>query len=375
MLEKFTVENYKKFKDPITINFKEVHDYRFNAQCVSNGLLSKAVIYGPNSSGKSTLGFALFDIVSLLTDKNKAPEQMDSISFLNADSDTKVARFEYCFKKDDSHIVYSYKKSNPVTLVYEELIIDGTKVFSYNFLTQEREFSNMELINAENLNFDYFDNNLSILRYIANNTQQPAYSYVRFLMTFVSKMLWFRTLQSNSYIGLTTGVTNVGDWIIENKLINEFEEFLHKMAGIDIKLEEAIIQAPNAVQKVLVEKHKNGPIVFDQCASSGVKNLQLFFFWSKQFESVSFLFVDEFDAFYHNELARNIVKYVSELDDIQVIFTTHNSSLASNDLLRPDCYFMLDKGKLASFVDITDRELREGHNIEKMLRNGEFDIG
>ena len=134
MLESFTVENYKKFKEPITINFSQVHDYRFNAQCVKNDLLSKAIIYGPNSSGKSTLGFALFDIVSLLTDKNKAPEQMDSISFLNADSDAKVARFEYSFKKDDSHIVYSYKKSDPVTLVYEELIIDETKINKLNHI-------------------------------------------------------------------------------------------------------------------------------------------------------------------------------------------------------------------------------------------------
>ena len=141
-----------------------------------------------------------------------------------------------------------------------------------------------------------------------------------------------------------------------------------------MKLDEAVIQAPNYTQKVLIERHQNGPIVFEQCASSGAKNLQLFFYWSKQFQNVSFLFIDEFDAFYHNDPARNIVKYVSELNDIQIILTTHNSSLASNDLLRPDCYFMLDKGKLAAFVDITDRELREGHNIEKMLRNGEFSI-
>jgi hypothetical protein len=73
-------------------------------------------------------------------------------------------------------------------------------------------------------------------------------------------------------------------------------------------------------------------------------------------------------------LARNVIKYIVDLDNVQAVFTTHNSYLASNAVLRPDCYFVLANGKLTSFVDSTDRELREGHNLEKMLRNGEFDV-
>ena len=57
---------------------------------------------------------------------------------------------------------------------------------------------------------------------------------------------------------------------------------------------------------------------------------------------------------------------------MQTILTSHNTFLADNDLLRPDCYFILSKGKLVSFADSTDREIREGHNLEKMLRQGEF---
>ena len=100
----------------------------------------------------------------------------------------------------------------------------------------------------------------------------------------------------------------------------------------------------------------------------------LFYFWSRRFEQVPFLFIDEFDAFYHYGLSWNIIKYISSLKKTQVVFTTHNSVLASNDLLRPDCYFTLDKGKIVSFIDSTDRELRVGHNLEKMLRNGEFNV-
>ena len=63
MLIKFTVENYKCFQHPITLDFTETHDYKFNRNCVKNGLLSKVIIYGANSSGKSNLG--LLCLISL----------------------------------------------------------------------------------------------------------------------------------------------------------------------------------------------------------------------------------------------------------------------------------------------------------------------
>ena len=100
MLVKFTVSNYKNFLEPIFIDFTATHDYQFNTKCINNGLLSKVIIFGNNASGKSNFGFALFDIVGLLTDKNTDMKQKDPNSFLNADGNIKTARFEYVFKKN-----------------------------------------------------------------------------------------------------------------------------------------------------------------------------------------------------------------------------------------------------------------------------------
>ena len=41
--------------------------------------------------------------------------------------------------------------------------------------------------------------------------------------------------------------------------------------------------------------------------------------------------------------------------------------------MRPDCFFILNNTRLISIVNSTDRELREGHNLEKLYRSGEFD--
>lgn len=46
----------------------------------------------------------------------------------------------------------------------------------------------------------------------------------------------------------------------------------------------------------------------------------------------------------------------------------------TNDLLRPDCNFVLKDNKITSLCNATDKELREGHNIEKLYRGGAFDL-
>ena len=184
-------------------------------------------------------------------------------------------------------------------------------------------------------------------------------------------MLWFRSLQENGYIGLTTGGDSLNQWIADNNLVKDFQMFLRDLAGMELNLDVYQIQQPAPI-KLLVEKHKNKVLPFEQIASSGTRALELLFYWSKRFNEVSFLFMDEFDAFYHFDLAENVIKYIVNLDNVQTVFTTHNPKLASNEILRPDCYYTLQNGKLTSFADSTERELREGHNLEKMLRNGEF---
>lgn len=41
--------------------------------------------------------------------------------------------------------------------------------------------------------------------------------------------------------------------------------------------------------------------------------------------------------------------------------------------MSPDCLFILpSEGKLTALCDATGRELREGHNLERMYISGEF---
>ena len=92
-------------------------------------------------------------------------------------------------------------------------------------------------------------------------------------------------------------------------------------------------------------------------------------------QNLSFCYFDEFDAFFHYELSEQFVRFFQqEFSNCQVIFTTHNTNLMSNDLMRPDCLFILSSdGRLTPLNEATTRELREGHNLEKMYISGEFE--
>ena len=50
---------------------------------------------GVNGSGKSSLGFALFDIVGVLTDYELAATMTDKAAYLNAETECDTACFEF----------------------------------------------------------------------------------------------------------------------------------------------------------------------------------------------------------------------------------------------------------------------------------------
>ena len=57
---------------------------------------------------------------------------------------------------------------------------------------------------------------------------------------------------------------------------------------------------------------------------------------------------------------------------VQVFTTTHNTDLMSNDLLRPDCYFLLENNSIKAISELTEKELRQAHNLQKMYKAGAF---
>ena len=114
-------------------------------------------------------------------------------------------------------------------------------------------------------------------------------------------------------------------------------------------------------------------IPFLWVASTGTLNLELQYYWLKEMVNAPFVFIDEFDAFYHHELSYAICRRLFGGTN-QLFLTTHDTYLLTNDLLRPDSFFYLKNNKIDALCDLTDKELRQGHNLEKLYRGGTFGV-
>lgn len=62
MLKKFSIRNYKNFKDTLTIDFDNIGGYQFNTDCLYDNTISKMLLYGRNATGKTNLGGAILDV-------------------------------------------------------------------------------------------------------------------------------------------------------------------------------------------------------------------------------------------------------------------------------------------------------------------------
>lgn len=365
MLKLFEVMGFKNFKDRITLDFSDVRDYKFNPACITNHLIGKMIVYGKNSIGKSNLGLAIFDIVSHLSSKNVTPNLYDY--YLNVEAPTDYAEFHYIFVFGENTTDYTYRKNAKQDLIYEKLCIDDQLLYEYNYKTNAGNLDGIRSLTPTlNLSMQDVD---SILKYVISNTVLDDDHPLRQMQRYVNSMLWFRNLDENRYIGYKTKSNDYYDFIFEPAILKEFEQFLHA-AGIAEGL--TVNRDHDGKQRLYFDTAT--PLPFFRVASSGTKALYNFFYWYKTAKDVSMMFIDEFDAFYHYELAETIVSLLEKMSQTQVILTSHNTNLLTNRIMRPDCYFILSQGRISSLANATSRELREGHNLEKLYMSGEFNV-
>lgn len=369
MLKRFEVSGFKQFGH-LVWDFSRTREYAFNQKCVKDGLVRDGLIYGANASGKTNLGLALFDITAHLSDKNSAEDLYRY--YLKADADVKYADFRYDFQFPGHHFIsYSYRKSSHRLLLGEELTIDGRLVLRWpdaGGIFIDPEFQ--EMYKFGDMKWDFQSSDLSAVKYVFNNMLSDSSSLLSQFRTFVNGMLWFqRNDLNNRYIGYLNTHEDIYDYIVREGYIGDFEKFLHELGEIAVKL--AAIQNPDGNSELYFDYGQKIP--FSKAASSGTRALSLFYYWLKHKKGITFLFIDEFDAFYHFKLAKKVFQYLISDFAGQAMVTSHNIDLLTNRITRPDCCFVVRNGQIASFADSTSREIRQGNNLERLYVGGEFD--
>lgn len=375
MIKKFTVTNFANFKDTITLDFTNVRrDYKYNDSCIKNGLINKAVIYGKNSEGKTNLGIAVGDIISDIFSAPYSRKHMNR----NADAEeNELIIFSYSFLLDGDNVDYLYKKNSLSEIVYEKFTVNSKTIFEYDLQKGEYNYPNVSDINADKLDWlefeeikkpkeNIFDEAIeqpTALKYIISNTMQGEDSVIYKLTRFLKGMRFTQSLSRLS----TYDILKINR-TISTKELADFQKFLNNSG---VRCELILLKQPDGENEIYFNYKK--PLPFFEFMSSGTADLTHFYFRHHYLNKQTFIYLDEFDAHYHFELSKKIVEMLEEENDCQVVMTTHNTNLLDNSIMRPDCFMILSNGKLTPLCDATTRELRPGHNLEKLYINGEFD--
>ena len=366
MLKKFSVENFKGFKDKITLDIGSPSNYGFHPEVIKDCCITKGIIYGINGCGKSNLGLAIFDVITHLTEKQKLLQNYDF--YLNMSGRKSFAEFEYTFVFDGHELVYRYSKTDVVVLKEESLSIDGKEVIYYDFLAKDG-FTLLEGSDTLNASIKS-DSPISRVKYVSSNSiladNAQNQTFKKFI-DFVDRMLLFYSLDNRGYEGFMNGSEGIAEGIVNAGKVKDFQKFL-KENDIDYDLYEHEVDGHKAIYCHFDNKDAD----FFKIASTGTRSLALFYYWYIRMGKASFVFIDEFDAFYHFELSESVQKKVNEILGVQIFTTTHNTDLMSNDLLRPDCYFLLKDNSIMAIPELTEKELRQAHNLQKMYKAGAF---
>ena len=273
MLKKFTLKNFKNFKDEISIDFENTAGYQFSTDCITDGTISKMLIYGRNATGKTNLGKALIDICTTMFGGRR---YADSGMFLNADSIDEAAAFSYEFRFENRELVYRYARFSNQELRDEELIIDRKTIFSCDFENNKFDFENLKYINAETANIDRYlqsvdiggeevleEPKLPFLRWLISNVALSNDSILIKLANYARRMLMITA--GSVMLRFPRSMNDTFYELIEDpNRLKDLEDFLNEM-GIECKL---VLQKLPDGQRELYFKHKR-LVPFYETASSG----------------------------------------------------------------------------------------------------------
>ena len=244
MLAKFSVKNFRGFRDKIELDLTRHSNYEFNLYAIKDDIIKNGIIYGPNGSGKSNFSLAIFDIVYHLSQKWKEPNYYANYTYAG-DQNLRV-EFEYTFRFDGRMVEYNYAKNYQGILTAESMTVDGKQVFKRGDGKFTIDTDSFPIDKSMQRNLADNANNIPIVNFLLMSIPLAHDHYLIKLQQFVNGMLWFRNLDVRQFIGLETGVSMLEEYIIQNKLIDDFRRFLNNVSDQEFEFAQ-----PRAGEKVL----------------------------------------------------------------------------------------------------------------------------
>ena len=405
MLIQFSFKNYKSFREEVTLDLSATKITEFSERVVTAGgekILPVAAIYGANASGKSNIYNALAYMSEYVADsfkyggEEKKFERYRPTPFLfdstSADADSTFEVY-FTIPEDKNERTYNYGFCVDKEGVTEEWFNSKAKsarkfsrVFYRNRNEEELDLSGLPKNSRENIK-------------IALEKQVLVASLGAKLKISKCKIIrdWFLM---NEFADFGDPFTNiflshrlpggfVDDKRIQKKVIEFFSSFDEQIK--DFKVEkvpsEGEVQEDQYTIKALHKKIDSDEMAEIPLGAESAGTLKMFALYpelQEVLEHGSVFFIDELNARLHPLLVRNfLLTFLNpeiNVNHAQLVFTTHDTWQLSNQLLRRDEIWFVEKDgrgvstlySLADFVDEDGSHIRKDESYEKNYMIGKY---
>ena len=414
MLIEFSVTNYRSILERQTLNltastyFKEMESLNTFIPDQDDGvprLLRSTVLYGPNASGKSTLIQALKFVEGQVLNSQKESQAGDAIDVVPfkltaasraTDSEFEVTfveqgvRYEYGFCCNHERFTEEWLIAYPLGRAQKwfHRVFDaeaGRDIykFSTSFLGGKTRRGLWKEQTRPNALF------LSTAIQLNNEQLKPAFNWFKLRLQVVDSVRGFNPSYTLKRCGKdedrqrVVAFMNSADLSIADIQLKETVFSADSLPkGMPVSIRDELLK-DMAGKKFLEPRffHKDintaETVEFDESEESD-GTLALFAFagpWLDVIENERVLVVDELDTSLHPLLVHHLVKRLHhEGTKAQLIFTTHDTTLLSQKLLRRDQVWFMEKDDKSAtrLYSLSDFSPRDNEAIERGYLNGRY---
>lgn len=408
MLIKFKVGNYLSFKEDVEFSLtanatKEYSETNvFEPDFHDIRLLKAGVIYGANSAGKSNLIKGLEFMKNFVLNSAKefqANEKIPVENFkLNTVSAKRPSAFEIEFIQDNKWYLYGFhvdKEKVSKEYLYEVRRGKNTMFFqrAYNEFMLGDKFEEGEGLEKKTRQ------NALFISVIAQFNGAIATRIVRWFQTLIFLSDINFALSTNHSINILSDEKRKPQLLKILKVANlGFDDIVIRRFSIT---EEQLLNVPEEIRKLVLSASSNSPeqvlTVHKRYDQNDKPAGNVEFTFSKE-ESLGtqkyfalaghildaltqggIVFIDELDARLHPLLSKLIAQFFNSVKDnptkAQLVFSTHNTNLLSDKILRRDQVYIIDKDSFGSskIENLMDKGVRNDASFEKDYISGEYD--
>lgn len=418
MLVEFSVENFLSIQEKQTLSMVASEDETMlngNAFPMPNNddlrLVTSAVIYGPNASGKSNLIKAISTFRQIIVNSATGIKPGDKLPIepfrLNSKSSKQPTIFEAIFIYQGTR--YEYGLSATQDKIHEEWLIAYPNQQQQNWFERKKHIvDNTQLQDYENYEWSFGKGikggnkkirtftryNSLFLSHAAQNDHPQLteiYQYFREQINMLTmnvnvKGFTFKKCQEDpAFREKVVKLLNEADIGISNirpELINVPEEVMQVIKDwinqeIDNPAIENLIDEPKAMRIRTIHKMNDSEnetieLTMDEESNGTQRLFEISGPWLDVLEKGEVLIVDELDRSLHPVLCKALIKMFNNPEinknNAQLIFTTHDTTLLDAEILRPDQVWFTEKDnsmtKLYSLLDFRprkDESLQKGY--------------